>query len=80
MFSTKLRISVIRDESKTRSVLDGISKEGNRPIIFDNVAAIVKIENFETKVTLSQNGDNESVRIGKGRCVELMYTKDSRNP
>jgi hypothetical protein len=62
----------------SKPMVDSFLKENpnvlSPPCIFDNrVAVIAKISKVETRFVLSVVGTKEEIKIGKGRCLDLLY-------
>ena len=43
-------------------------------LLEDQIAVVAKISRIGTKVFLSEEGTKEEMKIGKGRCLDLLYT------
>lgn len=77
-FSTEIQLSLVCPRLK----FDSFIKE--HPDYFDGqfqllngVALVAKIDKIEIRYKMGTEGNEEEVRIGKGKCLDLMYIKNS---
>ncbi len=76
-FRTILQLSLIADKDVVDTIID------EHPEIFDyhggksDVAVVARIESIRTSYITGDEGSRESIRIGDGELIDILYTGDA---
>lgn len=71
-FSTELQLSLQCPKSRVDSFLRDHPDLLKEPL--SGVAIIADIDKIETKIVNGSEGEQEEIKIGKGKCIDMLYT------